>query len=105
MTFFIQTAIVIYKKSNYIYLYTNEEEHSMIMVLSTIIAFILTALLVCLLYPVAVIFWFAGKVGEIVGIIGNWIFNHTNAAIKYLWADLRNSSQNTSDHENNSDIA
>ena len=70
MTFFIQTAIVIYEKSNYIYLCANEEEHSMIMVLSTIIAFILTALLVCLLYPVAVIFWFAGKVGEIVGIIG-----------------------------------
>ena len=76
----------------------------MIVVLSTIIAFILTALLVCLLYPIAVIFWFAGKIGEMVGIIGNWIFNHTNAAIKYLWADLRNSSKDTSGTENNSEI-
>ena len=77
----------------------------MIVVLSTVIACILTALLACILYPIAGIFWLAGKVGEMVGIVGNWIFVHANAAIKHLWADLRNSSQNTSDHENNSDIA
>ncbi len=70
----------------------------MIVVLSTVIACILTALLACILYPIAGIFWFAGKAGEMVGIIGNWIFIHANAAIKHLWADLRNSSRGTSDN-------
>ncbi len=56
----------------------------MIVVLSTVIACILTALLACILYPIAGIFWFAGKAGEMVGIIGNWIFVHANAAIKHL---------------------
>ena len=75
----------------------------MIVVLSTVIACVLTALLACFLYPVAGLFWFLGKVGDIVGIIGNWIFTHANAAIKHLWADLRNSSKGTSDNGNNNE--
>ncbi len=70
----------------------------MIVVLSTVIACILTALLACVLYPIAGLFWFLGKVGEIVGIIGNWIFVHANAAVKHLWADLRSSSNVTPDN-------
>lgn len=67
----------------------------MIVVLSTVIVCILTAVLACILYPIAGLFWFVGKVGEVVGIIGNWIFLHANAAVKHLWADLRNSSNGT----------
>ncbi len=70
----------------------------MIVVLSTVIACILTALLACVLYPIAGLFWFLGKVGEIVGIIGNWIFVHANEAVKHLWADLRSSSNATPDN-------
>ncbi len=77
----------------------------MIVVLSTVIACILTALLACILYPIAGIFWLAGKVGEMVGIVGNWIFVHANAAIKHLWADLRNSSRGTSDNGHNDGIS
>lgn len=70
----------------------------MVVVLSTVIACILTVLLACFLYPIAGLFWVVGKVGEIVGIIGNWIFTHANMAVKRLWADLRNSSGNTSNN-------
>lgn len=101
LTIIIQTDIVIYIKSNYNYY---QEEHNMIVVLSTVIACILTALLACFLYPIAGLFWFLGKVGDIVGIIGNWIFTHANAAIKHLWADLRNSSKGTSDNKDNNGI-
>ena len=70
----------------------------MIVVLSTVIACILTALLACFLYPIAGLFWFVGKVGDIVGIIGNWIFIHANVAVKHLWAELRNTSSDTSNN-------
>lgn len=64
----------------------------MIKMLSYIIACILTVLLVCILYPIACIFWFMGMVGKIVGIVSEWIFTHTNQMIKNLWADLRHTS-------------
>lgn len=62
----------------------------MIRGLSFIIACILTALLVCILYPIAAVFWFLGRIGYIVGLVSNWIFSHANAAIQQLWAELRN---------------
>lgn len=65
----------------------------MVKVLSFVIACILTMLLVCILYPVAGLFWLIGKIGKIVGIVSDWIFNHANTAVKYLWADLRSSSR------------
>lgn len=64
----------------------------MIKMLSYIIACILTVLLVCILYPIACIFWLMGMVGKIVGIVSEWIFTHTNQMIKNLWADLRSTS-------------
>lgn len=69
----------------------------MVRMLSFIIAFILTVLLVCILYPIAALFWVIGKIGKIVDIISDWIFVHANAAVKRLWADLRDSSKEVSD--------
>ena len=62
----------------------------MIRGLSFIIACIITALLVCLLYPIAVVFWFLGRIGYVVGLVSNWIFTHTNNIIGRLWSELRN---------------
>jgi len=61
----------------------------MIRALSYFIASLLTVLLACLLYPVAALFWIAGKIGWIVGIIGDWVYEHANAAIKKMWEELR----------------
>lgn len=68
----------------------------MVKMLSFIIAFILTVMLVCILYPIAALFWVIGKAGKIIGIISDWIFAHANSAVKHLWADLRNSSNEVS---------
>ena len=67
----------------------------MIFVLSFAIACILTVMLVCILYPIAGLFWVVGRLGKIIGIISDWIFNHANMMIKHLWADLRSSSKET----------
>ena len=62
----------------------------MIRALSFFIACILTALLVCILYPIAAVFWLLGKIGYFVGLVSTWIFTHTNNVIKRLWAELKN---------------
>lgn len=61
----------------------------MIKGLSFIIACILTALLVMILYPIAATFWAIGVIGDVVGTISKWIFAHANRTIQYLWAELR----------------
>ena len=65
----------------------------MIKALSYVIAVILTVLLVCILYPIAGIFWIIGKIGDVVGVISDWIFTHANSAIKQLWSELRKDNQ------------
>jgi len=64
----------------------------MVKVLSYIIAVVLTLLLALALYPIAILFWVLKWAGQIVGIISDWIFVHTNSAITRLWQDLKGSS-------------
>ena len=64
----------------------------MIRGLSFIIACILTAILVCILYPIAALFWFLGKIGYFIGQVSSWIFAHANAIIQRLWAELRDTN-------------
>lgn len=61
----------------------------MIKAVSFVIACILTFLMVIILYPVAGFFWIIGKIGKVVDLVSNWIFEHANAAIKRLWSDLK----------------
>lgn len=76
----------------------------MIRALSYVIAVIITLLLVCLLYPVACLFWVLGALGRIVGGISDWIFVHANNTIRNLWAELRNSPNDSPNNSSNDDI-
>lgn len=65
----------------------------MITGLSNVIAHILTALVLLLLYPVKFFFWCLGRLGNVVCVISDWIVEHANKAIDKLVSELK-SSQN-----------
>lgn len=67
----------------------------MVMVLSVIIAVIISAALAIVLYPITIIFWIVGKVGEITGKIGTAMFKFTTKIMKGLWSDIFGSSKAT----------
>ncbi|MGN1339970.1 MAG: hypothetical protein ACI4WS_06725 [Oscillospiraceae bacterium] len=58
----------------------------MVVALSYIFAVILTAVLACILYPVAGVFWLVGLLGK----VSEKMFQFSNNAIKKLWADISN---------------
>ena len=60
----------------------------MVVVLSRMIAFIITVMLACVLYPIAAVFYVVGLFGK----MGSGLFNITNKMIKYLWNDLKHES-------------
>lgn len=61
----------------------------MVMFLSYVIAVIITIILAILLYPISAVFFVIGKIGSILGLLADFIFSHTNSAIKNLWEDIR----------------
>lgn len=69
-----------------------EDVDIMVKALSFIIACVLTFLMVIILYPVAGFFWLIGKIGKIVDLVSDWIFEHANITIKNLWSDLKSNS-------------
>lgn len=66
----------------------------MIMVMSYIFAVMFTAILACIMYPIAATFYLFGKVGYFVGWISKGAFTVTNSIIKYLWSDLAGTKKN-----------
>lgn len=56
----------------------------MIVGLSYVFAVIITAVLACVLYPIAAVFWFIGLLGK----LGEMMFGATNHIIKKMWADI-----------------
>ncbi|MBE5872299.1 MAG: hypothetical protein E7294_13765 [Lachnospiraceae bacterium] len=71
----------------------------MVLLLSYIIAIIITILLAIGLYPIAAFFWFIGIIGKMVGSLADFIFAHTNAGIKKLWEDIRHTKVVRDDSE------
>ncbi len=61
----------------------------MVIVLSYIIAVIITIILAIMLYPISAIFFIIGKIGYVLGRLANFIFSHTNSGIKKLWSDIK----------------
>lgn len=59
----------------------------MVVVLSYIIAVLLTVAIAICLYPISAAFWLLGLLGK----ISDNMFSFTNKAIRSLWRDLRNS--------------
>lgn len=69
----------------------------MIVLLSYIIAILLTMALAILLYPVAALFWLLGIVGRVLvvlfnlfGKLSDHVFKFTTKVIRHLWKDIRN---------------
>ena len=62
----------------------------MVVVVSRLIAVVLTLILACLLYPVAAFFYIIGWFGK----IGDVLFQWTNKMVKRLWEDLKNENEN-----------
>lgn len=58
----------------------------MVVALSYIFAVIFTAVLACILYPIAGVFWLVGLLGK----LSEQMFRFSNNAIKKLWADISN---------------
>lgn len=56
----------------------------MIVGLSYVFAVIITAVLACVLYPIAAVFWFICLLGK----LGEMMFGATNHIIKKMWADI-----------------
>lgn len=61
----------------------------MVMILSYIIAVVITIFLAVFLYPISAFFYVIGKIGYVLGILADYIFEHTNSGIKKLWEDIR----------------
>lgn len=61
----------------------------MVVVISYIIAVILTVILAIFLYPISMIFFLVGYFGKMTYKLGDFIFNHTNKGIKKLWSDIK----------------
>lgn len=58
----------------------------MVIGLSYVLAVVFTAVLACILYPIAGVFWLIGLLGK----LGEKLFEFSNHAIKSLWADISN---------------
>ena len=58
----------------------------MVIGLSYVFAVVITAILACILYPIAGVFWLIGLLGK----LGEKLFEFSNHAIKSLWADISN---------------
>ena len=58
----------------------------MVVVISYIVAIILTVLLALTLYPVAAMFWVLGLLGK----LSDTLFSFTRKTIKGLWSDINN---------------
>ena len=61
----------------------------MVIVLSYIIAVIITIVLAILLYPISTVFFLVGSVGKVIYKLGDFIFKRTNKGIRKLWSDIK----------------
>lgn len=71
----------------------------MVLVLSYLLAVILTVALAIVLYPIAAVFWILGLFGK----ISDKMFKFTKKAISRLWKDLKESKNPEKEEEKQTD--
>lgn len=77
----------------------------MVIMLSYLIAVIITVVLAIVLYPISAIFYVVGKIGYVLGKLADFIFSRTNSAIRKLWADIKNTKIVRDGGETNTETA
>lgn len=76
----------------------------MVIILSYIIAIIITLVLAIILYPISTVFFLVGSVGKVIYKLGDFIFKRTNKGIKKLWSDIKHTKIVRDNTPNKADV-